>query len=159
MGQEYGKSIFWEGTMSPQGLQTTAAIASAIAAMFSVIATLWGPLWAANLSEKLRARSEQEHARLSSKRAVFNILMQERAKIGSREANRALNLAVVAFSDSKTVRDKLGAFYRGIHTGMLTGHKANEALIDLLKSMAVEVRLPSELTADEISNVFGSTEL
>lgn len=134
---------------------TIATLLSAIAAIFSAIATWQGPRSAAKLAERIRKDTEREVERRRMKLQVFSTLMQERATITSIQSVQMLNSIDFVFSDSSTVREAWADLYAQFGApGGPHPQLQEEKLRVLLKMMGSDIGLSDTLKVDDIARIY-----
>lgn len=137
---------------------TVAAIAamfSAIATFFAVLAAWLGPVAAASIAEKMRRKSEASTEKRRMKLYIFTTLLQERAAYYSIEAVKAFNLIDFVFNESRTVRNAWSDFLSSLdENNHVPEHATKEKFRTLLSAIAADVGLSDELRADDLNRVY-----
>lgn len=149
----------WINSNAP-AVAAIAAIFSAIATGFAVLATWRGPVAAANLAEKMRQKAEVSNEKRRLKLYVFTTLLQERAAYYSLEAVRAFNLIDFVFNESRNVRRAWEDFLSALDpNNSVPEHAVKEKFRKLLSAIADDVGLADELRADDLNRIYYPTAL
>lgn len=130
------------------------AIFSAAATALAALATWKAPRSAAALAESLRRDAERFDQIQKQKMTVFIVLMQERARIYSKDGVRALNSVDIVFSDSQEVRDSWSNLYNAFGMRPIVDHVIHEHLHGLLTAIARDLGIADKLRAEDMERVY-----
>lgn len=135
-------------------LQLAMATCTLLATACAAWATWKGPQIAAKLAEQLRKTAQIEDEKRRMKLLVFATLMQERANIASPDAVKMLNLIDLVFIESKEVRDCWAELYAFCGSSAFHDNGVPERLRKLLKEMAINIGVESDLRADDFARIY-----
>jgi hypothetical protein len=130
------------------------AIFSAVATGFAAYATWKAPRGAATLAESLRRQAQRFDQLQKRKMKVFTVLMQERARIHSKDGVRAPNSIDIVFSDAREVRDCRSELLSAFEMRPIVDHVYQERLRKLLVAMSKDLGIADQLRIHDIERVY-----
>ena len=128
---------------------------SAVAAFAAAVAAWRSPLSAARMAEELRKSGDEAADSRRFRLSVFTTLMQERSEIYSIEAVRAFNSIDVVFSKALKVRKAWAELYLALDQKPVPpNHVIDERLRNLLREMAADLGISTDLRLDDLGRVY-----